>query len=92
MLPLQAQKSAQGAGDVVALGVGGPHVRFPNAAALLQAAVVVLGAPGQRGQRRPLLFAQVCLAAGPVLGTARAAVWDRQPEDADRAVAPEPNG
>lgn len=44
--PLQAQERAQRQADVVALSLGGTHLRPLDAAALLEAAVIHLDRPG----------------------------------------------
>ena len=77
---------------MVALSAGGAHLGFFHPAALPRAPVVLLGAQGQGRQRGPLRLAELRLAAGPILGPFRTAVWGRQPEDAHGAVAFEPDG
>ena len=90
-LHFEAQKGPQGAVDLVTLGFGGADLGFFHPAALLQAPVVLLDAPGQGGQRRPLGLGQVRVATGPVVGPFRAAVWGREPENAPEAVALQPD-
>ena len=90
-LGFEAQKGAQGAADVVTLGAGGTDLRFFYAAALLQAPVVLLDAPGQRGQRCPLVLGQVRVGTSPIVGPFRAAVWGGEPKDVHKAIALEPD-
>ncbi len=83
---LQAQKRAEGEANVGNLGSGGADLGPFHAAALLQAAVVVLDGPGWEGQLLPAGRGQVQIAAGPIF---RAAVVSPGPEHAYETIPPQ---